>query len=206
MERHTLRKKSARLGYNLGYGAKRHFATHDIVGKVPAYFGVVTFAFGIIFLKYPNTLMSDIVSMLTSALGFAIFYLNFYTNDLSLYEEIGKKINIFYHNSLSIFEKAESCPENELDGLAKELDLINDEFQKISIYKQVFLSNELAHFKLFGESQSEWFVKELKLGFWKDKIPALWRIYALILLLIIVTFLACNFHYVAAAIDCIREK
>lgn len=189
IDRKSLSERSARIGYNVGFGARRHFATYDIVEKVPAYFGVVTFAFGIIFLKYQNTDLADIVAVSTSILGFAIFYLNFYSNEKDKYSLVGKDLNILYNKVNSIYDKVQSCPEAELAGLENELNSIHDQLQKMSIHKQVFLSNELAHFKLFGESKSDWFVKELKLGFWKDMIPAVWRVYGVILIAFSIVFL-----------------
>lgn len=203
MNRESLRKRIAQYGYNMGFGAKRHFATYEIVEKVPAYFGVITFAFGIIFLKYQNTALADLVAVLTSSLGFAIFYLNFYSNDKEQYVETGKKINTCYSKTRSLFEKSQHCHENELATLETELNGINDEFQKISIHKQVFLSNEFAHFKLFGESQSDWFVKELRLKFWKDMIPAVWRIYGVVLIIAVCAFLFFNSEYLMRVRECV---
>ena len=195
IDRKSLSERSARIGYNVGFGARRHFATYDIVEKVPAYFGIVTFAFGIIFLKYQNTYLADLVAVSTSILGFAIFYLNFYSNEKDKYSLVGKELNILYNKVNSIYDKVQNCPEAELAGLEIELNNIYDQIQKISIHKQVFFSNELAHFKLFGESQSKWFVKELKLGFWKDMIPAVWRVYAVVFLICsaVVLFFYCGF-------------
>ena len=190
--RESLRKRSAQIGYNVGFGARRHFATYEIVEKVPTYFGVITFAFGVIFLKYPNTGLSDFVAVLTTVVGGAIVYLNFYAHEKDKYEEIGKKLNVLYNKAYYIHESSITCNESDLLLLESDLNQINDELQKISIHKQVFFSNEYAHFKLFGESQSDWFVSELKLTFWKDKIPAIWRIYAIVVLLALITCLLLN--------------
>lgn len=187
--RESLRKKSARIGYNVGFGSRRHFATYEIIEKVPTYFGVVTFGFGIVFLKYPNTAVSDFIAVLTSIIGGAIVYLNFYANEKDNYEKIGKKLNALYNRTCSIHEKSKTCTKSELLSFDSELDIINDELQSLSIHNQVFFSNELAHFKLFGESQSGWFVEELKLTFWKDKIPAIWRVYAVVVIIITLIFL-----------------
>lgn len=202
--RDSIKKQSAQLGYSVGFGARRHFATFEIVDKVPTYFGVITFAFGIIFLKYPNSELSDLIAVLTSIVGGAIVYLNFYSNDKDKYAEIGKKLIKLYNQTFSIYEKAKTCDEVELNNLDLELRAINDELQNIAIHKQVFFSNEFAHFKLFGESQSDWFVDELKLTFWKDKVPAIWRVYFVVFVIVVAILLVLNCDLTLKAIGCIR--
>lgn len=191
--REALKKRSAQLGYSLGYGTKRHFATYDIIEKTPAFFGVFSFAIGIAFLIYKNDPLATFIGASSSVVGFALLYLNEYLNEKDKYISIGKQLNILYGKVHSVYEKSKICQESEIPIFESELDKINDEFQKISIHKQVFFSNEYAHFKLFGESQPEWFVNELKLTFWKDKIPAIWRIYGAVTLaaLFIWTLIKC---------------
>lgn len=202
--RDSLKKQSAQLGYSVGFGARRHFATFEIVDKVPTYFGVITFAFGIIFLKYPNSQLSDLIAVLTSIVGGAIVYLNFYANDKDKYTEVGKKLIKLYNQTYSIYEKAKTCNEEEFATLESELRMINDELQNVAIHKQVFFSNELAHFKLFGESQSDWFADELKLTFLNDKIPAIWKVYFFVFVFSVAVVLFLNCDLTAKAIGCIR--
>lgn len=190
--RESLKKRSAHIGYSLGFGAKRHFATYDIVEKTPAYFGVFSFSVGIAFLIYKNDSLATFIGASSSVIGFALLYLNDYLNEKEKYINIGKQLNTLYGKVHAIYDKSLSCEEDEIPKLEKELTEINDEFQKISIHKQVFLSNEFAHFKLFFESQPKWFVDELELTFWRDKIPAIWRLYAVIILISIVALLFIN--------------
>lgn len=204
--RDNLRKRSARLGYNIGFGARRHFATNEIVEKVPTYFGVITFAFGMIFLKYPHTGLSDFVALLTSVVGGAIVYLNFYSHAKDEYEKIGKELNTLYGQTHTMYEQLYYCEESEFPAIESSLKSIDEKLQKISIHKQVFFSNELAHFKLFGESQSDWFVDELKLTFWKDKIPAIWRIYFLLTFFAIIALLLWNSSIFTKLSECIGAR
>lgn len=190
--REGLKKRTAQIGYNLAFGTKRHFATYDIVEKTPAYFGVFSFAVGIAFLIYKNDSLATFIGASSSVIGFALLYLNDYLNEKEKYMSIGKQLNILYDKVHELYEKVQSCQEDEFPTIESDLTKINDEFQKISIHKQVFFSNESAHFKLFWESQPKWFVDELGLTFWKDKIPAIWRLYAVIILIIIGILLLIN--------------
>lgn len=47
MDKDGLLKSIAEMGYNVGFGAKKHFATYDIVQKVPGAIGFVSMAIGI---------------------------------------------------------------------------------------------------------------------------------------------------------------
>lgn len=47
MNKENLLKLIAESGYNLGYGAKKHFATFDLIEKLPGWLGFLAFAVGI---------------------------------------------------------------------------------------------------------------------------------------------------------------
>jgi hypothetical protein len=183
--REGLKKRIANIGYNLAFGTKRHFATYDIIEKTPAYFGVFSFAVGITFLIYKNDSLATFTGASSSVIGFALLYLNDYLNVKEKYIITGKQLNILYGKVHELHEKAKGCQEDEFSKIESDLTKINDEFQNISIHKQVFFSNEYAHFKLFWESQPKWFVDELSLTFWKDKVPAIWRLYAVLILVLV---------------------
>nr|WP_232422483.1 hypothetical protein [Leptospira interrogans] len=48
MTKEDLLKNIAEMGYNVGYGAKVHFSTYDIVEKVPGAIGFISFVIGIL--------------------------------------------------------------------------------------------------------------------------------------------------------------
>ena len=47
MDKNDLLKHIAETGYNVGFGAKLHFATYDIVDKTPGLIGFISTAVGI---------------------------------------------------------------------------------------------------------------------------------------------------------------
>lgn len=193
MSKQALRRRSAEIGYNLGFGAKRHFSTFDMVEDLPDYFGVLTTAIGVFFLKYPNADLSDFLSVVTIGVGLGIWHLNSYSKDKSRFIEVGKELNNLFNDTRGIFEKSQTCQESEVPALETRLDEINKRFQDISIHKQVFGSGVYAHYKLFYESQAEWFEKELGLTFWKDKFPASLKVLLLVAFVVAVISLAyCN--------------
>src|SRR3984885_5359161 len=50
MTKPDLLKHVAQTGYNVGYGAKKHFATYDMAVKVPGFISLLTFIVGLYFL------------------------------------------------------------------------------------------------------------------------------------------------------------
>ena len=47
MNKSNLLMSIAETGYNVGFGAKKHFATYDIVQKAPGWIAFVSFVVGV---------------------------------------------------------------------------------------------------------------------------------------------------------------
>ena len=52
MNREGLLRSIAETGYNVGFGAKKNFATHDVVQKAPGLIGFLSLAVGVFALIY----------------------------------------------------------------------------------------------------------------------------------------------------------
>ena len=52
MNRSDFLKCIAETGYNVGFGAKKHFATYDLVEKSPGWISFISIAFGIYSLAF----------------------------------------------------------------------------------------------------------------------------------------------------------
>ena len=192
MENKTLMRRSAEIAYNMYYGAKRHFSSYEIVETVPTYFGIITTGIGVLQLAYPSNEWATFISVVIIIVGFAIWHLNSYSHDKDKYQEIGKVLTKNYYEVRSIYEQAKSAQPAELLSLEEKLKTLNEELQTKSIYKQVWGSGVFAHYKLFGESQVQWFVNELQLTFWKDKFPASLKALLLFLFTTIFIWMLCN--------------
>lgn len=53
MNKEELLKQIAETGYNVGYAAKKHFATFDVVEKGPGWIGFISLAIGVYALVCP---------------------------------------------------------------------------------------------------------------------------------------------------------
>ena len=69
MDKQEALKLLATHGYNVGYGAKKHFATYDIVEKAPGAISFASIAFGILSLKYFDQVLESHVSVFLTLFG-----------------------------------------------------------------------------------------------------------------------------------------
>ena len=66
MTKQDLLKNIADTAYNVGFGAKKHFATYDITAKVPGFIGFVSTAVGVFGLVF------DLLSTKTLSAAFIV--------------------------------------------------------------------------------------------------------------------------------------
>lgn len=194
MDRDVLRKRIASVAYNVIFGAKLHFATYDIVGKVPTLFGIATTSFGIYTFAFPNK-FTQFVSFVFIVLGLCVWHLNSYTKDRDRYAERGSKLTGMFNNLRALTEKLATAKADEIYQIEAKLNQLDEEFQSLALHQHVtIISNLFAHYKLFFEShsQSDWLVSELNLTFFRDKIPGTLKLLLLLLLLMAVYCVVAN--------------
>lgn len=180
MNKNDLLKAIAERGYDVGFGAKKHFATYDIIEKVPGWIGFTSIAFGIFTLAYTE-LATKFTSATFVVLGVVSLYVGFYAHDKHRYSESGASLTRLYHELKMLYlnlkgsESADVIPECE----GKLLDIENRFFED-SISKQILFSNWYAHYKFYWELQIGWLEEELRFSFFRDKVPLSFWICALI--------------------------
>jgi hypothetical protein len=64
IDKDSLLKQLADNAYNIGFGAKKHFATYDIITKVPGGISLIGLLIGVGQLAYPHYQYSTIISTL----------------------------------------------------------------------------------------------------------------------------------------------
>ncbi len=186
MTEDAIKQRLAEVGYNMGYGAKRQFASYDIVEKLPFYFTVATFGIGAYALAYDESPLPKWVSLLILVLSFVMSFTNCYMESKSSFIDSGKKIQLLYSQVRNLHLLVDS---GNTANILEKIGEVEKEFNEISFHKQVFGSDIYAHYKLFGESQSKWFVDELGLTFFKDMVPAsLKKIVVLLILVVLAIF------------------
>jgi len=185
MDKPDALKYVARKGYDVGFGAKKHFATFDIVEKIPGIIGFVSILFGIISSNYIGLGLAGHASVLLTIFGVVSVYISLYLPDSKSYDDSGKKLTRIYdklHMAYLRLQSDEVKPDIEI----KAVNIMMDEFSESSISKQILFSDWYAHYKFFGQSQTNWIEEELELSFFKDKLPASFYLFLFMVVIAII--------------------
>ena len=182
MEKESLLKRIAETGYNVGFGAKKHFATYDIVEKTPGFVGFLSMSVGV-FALFIDALSSKILSALLIVLGIIVLYINFYDSSRDQYADKGKALTAIFNELKNLYFKVKSSNASSFEIESRELATLEDRYLKNSISKQILVSDWFAHYKFFWQHQIDWIVEQKKFSFWRDKIPLSLTIVVVLVLL-----------------------
>ncbi|WGL61270.1 SLATT domain-containing protein [Pigmentibacter sp. JX0631] len=188
MSKEDLLKLIAQSAYNVGFGAKKHFATFDIVEKAPGWIGFISFAAGILGL-FVDFFSGKYITALFLIIGLSSLYIGFYCDTKNSYEQKGKELTKIYNDLRNLYFEVKHSEKNNFDNEKSSLDKFNESYNNISISKQVFLSDWYAHYKFFWQHQIDWINEELKLNFYKDKIPLSFYIFILVLVFVLILYI-----------------
>ncbi|WP_447726263.1 SLATT domain-containing protein [Sphingomonas koreensis] len=166
MDKAGLLRTIAETGYNVGFGAKKTFATFDIVEKGPGWIGFVSLAVGV-YALYVDALAAKFPSATLVVAGIGALYISFYRS--GEYEKAGNEQIRLFHRLRDLYREVESGA--DVTASRAKLAQIEGEFYAVTISKQIFLSDWYAHYKFFAQSQIGWMDEQLHFQWWKDKIP-----------------------------------
>lgn len=170
MEKEKLLKYLAENGYNILFGAKKHFATYDIVEKMPGRVAFLTLAIGIWQIYKPLFIYNQEVSLLLILAGIVALTISQYNGNKETYKEVAIQLTQMHNALKEIYYKVQASEDNHFE---EELDQVKDVLEKyyqVSISKQILLSDWYAHYKFFWQSQHEWIDEQKKFSL-KDKFP-----------------------------------
>tara|TARA_R110000772_G_scaffold268726_1_gene398225 strand:- start:10837 stop:11442 length:606 start_codon:yes stop_codon:yes gene_type:complete len=181
MNKSDLLKAIAERGYDVGFGAKKHFATYDIIEKIPGWIGFTSIAFGIFTLAFTE-LATKFTSAIFVVLGVVSLYVGFYAHDKHRYSEAGAALTKLFHELKMLYFNLKDTESAEVVSKCEgELLDIENRFFNSSISKQILFSNWYAHYKFYWEPQIGWLEEELRFRFFRDKVPLSFWIFLLIL-------------------------
>lgn len=190
MNRDQLLKEIATTGYNVLYAAKKHFATFDIVEKVPGWLTIATLAVGIFGLIIP-ALTDNNLSAAILVIGIASIYFNQFQDGRAKYAEAGVKLVSNFNVLRGIYHDAKSRePGDNVDDLEARYREVLKEAEKAWFHKHIFISDWYAHYKIFWQGQIDWLDEQLHFKFWRDKIPLTATLTGIALLLAIACWIA----------------
>jgi hypothetical protein len=167
MDKAELLKCIAEAGYNIGFGAKKNFATSEIAGKGPGWLAVASAFCGIFGLLYAP-LSGKFASATLVFAGFCSFYMIGYkARD---YEKAGEELTDVHIKLRNLYRSVQGGA--SVRTATVELQTLQAKANASTITKQIFGSDWYAHYKFFGQQQTDWMDEQLHFRFWKDKVPA----------------------------------
>ena len=170
MDKNDLLRCIAETAYNVGYSAKLHFSTHDMVDKVPGFIGFMSMVVGI-FGLYINEFSTKPLSATFIVLGIIGLYISFYSANKQDYAEAGEKLTKQFNDLKKLYFSVKSVQEDELAEYIEKLSKIENEFCETCISKHLILSGWYAHYKFFWQQQIEWVDEQKHFNFLRDKVP-----------------------------------
>ena len=170
MTKEDLLKLIAETGYNVGFGAKKHFATYDIVAKVPGIIGFASTGVGV-FALFVDSLSTKHLSAAFIVLGVMGLCINFYNHKKELYADAGSKLTQLFNQLKALYMNAKASEAADLSSLENELKSIEMSYYSECISEQILFSDWFAHYKFFWQHQIDWINEQKKFRFFRDKIP-----------------------------------
>lgn len=171
MKKEQLLKLIAIAGYDVGFGAKTHFATFDIVEKAPGWLGFVSLVGGVYSLFVPFWTTQHVAAAFV-IFGVISLYIGLYGTEKNKYVEVGKHLTQAFHTLHILYRKVDSLPAGaDATAYVPELEKIRDEANSLGLSKQIFLADWYAHYKFFWQMQIDWIDESRPFRLFRDKIP-----------------------------------
>jgi hypothetical protein len=171
MKKEEILKTLAVNGYNVGFGSKKNFASHDIVVKLPSWISIVTLSVGILQVAYENLSSNKELSITLIIIGVSSLYINFFSSSIDKFEKEGIRLTLIFNQLRDLYLAVKNESKEDFTVEKKAMDDIMKEFYSSTISKQVFMAHWYAHFKFFYEMQIGWIDEQLEFKFFKDKFP-----------------------------------
>lgn len=170
MTKPDLLKHIAQTGYNIGYAAKKHFATYDLAAKAPGSISFLTFSVGLFFLlldfggkKY--------FSAACIVLGMVGLRVSMWDHKKEKYSEIGRVLTDLFNKTKALYFQVKASGDTNLTEFEEQLFTIQKQFNNMSASSQMLFSDWYAHYKFFWQQQTDWIDEQLHFRFFRDKLP-----------------------------------
>jgi len=171
MNREGLLRSIAETGYNVGFGAKKNFATHDIVQKVPGGLGLVSLLVGLYALIW-EPLNAKWIAATMVASGIVTLIITHYDHTKDAYCKEGERLTALLYRLRDLYRDVQAKAEgDDLAAYCARLEALQAEVFSSNQSKQILFSDWYAHYKFFWQHQIEWIDEQKRFTFWRDKVP-----------------------------------
>lgn len=169
MDKNELLKHIAETAYNVGYTAKLHFASHDMIEKIPGVVSFLSMAFGIYALAFEQ-LTIKLVSSTLLVFGIIGLYVSLNEHNKNNYYDKGKILTGIFDDLKHLILKVKR-QDSELHDISAELKELESKFNDNCVSHQIMFASWFAHYKFFWEQQTKWIEDHRSFNFFRDKIP-----------------------------------
>jgi sensor histidine kinase YesM len=170
MTKPDLLKHIAQTGYNVGYGAKKHFATYDISAKLPGIISFLTFGVGLYFLLIDFT-AKKYFSAACIILGMVGLRVSMWDHKKDQYTEKGRDLTGLFNRVKALYYQVKASEVSDLSSFEAELSSLQDEYNRMCLSSQILFSDWYAHYKFFWQQQIDWMDEQLNFRLFRDKLP-----------------------------------
>jgi len=176
MKKSSFLKSVAQTGYNVGFGAKKHFVTYDFHRVLPKLISFIVLFIGVfqltdVFKKHVSGEYSDVLSILLILLALIALSIDFLTKDLSKYNTAGKELLSMFNEMRETYNRIKDTPDDyDCSSDVLRLRQIEKHFSEISISEQAIFTHIITNLRFFSEMQTDWIDEQLHFKI-TDKFP-----------------------------------
>ena len=193
LSKERLLNSIASSAYNIGYGADKHFATHNIYSFVP---NIVSLAALSVSIYQVTSLASGIPTDWNTRLSYIMivialigFYVGLTGKNVEAYSQAGEDLTAEFNSLRRMYDNVLCATEVNIGERNLELEEIVNRAKEVAITRHpLFLSDWFAHVLFFGTRQSDWVSNELNLTFWKDMVPCTFKIVSAFIIFLVAVF------------------
>lgn len=193
MTKLNLLKHIAETGYNVGYGAKKHFATYDLAAKAPGIISFLTFSVGLYFLLIDFT-AKKYFSAACLILGMVGLRGSMWDHKKEEYSKAGRELTGIFNKVKALYFQVKAAEDDNLTRFETKLASLQDEFNSLGISNQMLFSDWYAHYKFFSQQQIEWIEEHRPFSFWRDKLPLSFSAFVALSVFGVLVALALNYR------------
>jgi sensor histidine kinase YesM len=187
MTKPYLLKHIAQTAYNVGYAAKKHFATYDLAAKAPGSISFLTFSVGLFFLLIDFT-AKKYFSAACIILGILGLRISMWEGKKETYLDVGRQLTGIFNKLKALYYQVKAAEQIDLSAFEAQLAALEDEFNEVGLGNQMLFSDWYAHYKFFWQHQIDWIDEQLHFQFFRDMIPLSFT--ASVVLLLFIGFVA----------------
>lgn len=170
MTKSDLLRHIAQTGYNIGYAAKKHFATYDLASKTPGTISFLTLCVGLAFLLV-DFAAKKYFSAACIALGVLGLRISMWDHKKEDYAKTGVDLTNLFNRAKELYFQVKAQNGIDLSAYESSLQSLQDEYNKMGLSNQIMFSDWYAHYKFFWQQQIDWIDEQLHFRFWRDRVP-----------------------------------